>query len=149
MGNIRPLFFMDFPRCALHRTAKGNRHLSAALKGITAAVVGVMLNLALWFGIRVIFHDMTVQEWDVAGISLNLNLPVWISIDIATPVIASTALIAMTAFKIGMIKTLIASALMGMGLWDHYWRVIIGGSPLWADQLDQSRYPHKKVIFKS
>ena len=73
-----------------------------------------MLNLALWFGMRVMFHDMTVQEWDVAGMSLNLSLPVWISIDLATAVIASTPLIAMTAFKIGMIKTLMASALMGM-----------------------------------
>ena len=109
-----PCFLWIFLGAPYIEQLRGNRHLSAALKGITAAVVGVMLNLALWFGIRVIFHDMTVQEWDVAGISLNLNLPVWISIDIATPVIASTALIAMTAFKIGMIKTLIASALMGM-----------------------------------
>ena len=109
-----PCFLWIFLGAPYIERLRGNRHLSAALKGITAAVVGVMLNLALWFGMRVVFHDMTVLEWDIAGMPINLSLPVWTSIDIATAMIASTALIAMTVLKIGMIKTLIASALMGM-----------------------------------
>ena len=109
-----PCFLWIFLGAPYIERLRGNRHLSAALKGITAAVVGVMLNLALWFGMRVVFQDMTVLEWDIAGMPINLSLPVWTSIDIATAAIASTALIAMTVMKIGMIKTLIASALMGI-----------------------------------
>ena len=109
-----PCFLWIFLGAPYIERLRGNHHLSAALKGITAAVVGVMLNLTLWFGMRVVFQDMTVLEWDIAGIQINLSLPVWASIDLATAVIASTALIAMTVFKIGMIKTLITSALMGM-----------------------------------
>jgi len=33
------------------------RRLQAALAGVTAAVVGVILNLAVFFGTRVLFHD--------------------------------------------------------------------------------------------
>ena len=109
-----PCFLWIFLGAPYIERLRGNRHLSAALKGITAAVVGVMLNLALWFGMRVVFQDMTVLEWDIAGMPINLNLPLWASIDLATAVIASTALIAMTVFRIGMIKTLIASAFIGM-----------------------------------
>ena len=33
---------------------RGNDRLSAALPAVTAAVVGVVLNLALWFGLQVL-----------------------------------------------------------------------------------------------
>ena len=38
-----------------------NRHLQAALVGVTAAVVGVIVNLAVFFGSRVLFHNGTVD----------------------------------------------------------------------------------------
>ena len=35
----------------------GNQRLQAALTGVTAAVVGVVLNLAVWFGHKVMLPD--------------------------------------------------------------------------------------------
>src|SRR4051794_5598675 len=54
----------------------GNRSLNAALSAITAAVVGVILNLAVWFGLHVLFTQ--VHESNISG--ATLNLPVWSSL---------------------------------------------------------------------
>ena len=50
----------------------GNQRLQAALTGITAAVVGVMLNLAIWFGHKVIWPDNTVDFF--ASVSAIVSL---------------------------------------------------------------------------
>ena len=55
-----PCFF-GFSRCAVRRSLRGNRALTAALAAITAAVVGVILNLALWFALHALFRR--VEQW--------------------------------------------------------------------------------------
>lgn len=50
-----PCFFFIFLGAPYIEVLRGNRHLTAALSGVTAAVVGVILNLALVFGAAVIF----------------------------------------------------------------------------------------------
>jgi chromate transporter len=49
-----PCFFFIFAGAPYIEAMAGNRRLQSALTGVTAAVVGVVLNLALWFGSRVI-----------------------------------------------------------------------------------------------
>lgn len=43
--------------------------LRAALSGVTAAVVGVILNLSLWFAIHVLFDNVSTIEWGLASFS--------------------------------------------------------------------------------
>ena len=90
---------------ALH----GNSPLHAALSTITAAVVGVVLNLSLWFGLHVVFR--TIAEQHIGP--LRLLVPVVSSIDVAAAVLVSLAMLAMFRFKIGLPKTLLASAALG------------------------------------
>lgn len=48
---------------------RGNQHMSSALTAVTAAVVGVILNLAVWFGL----HALTPRgqvDWFACGVSL-------------------------------------------------------------------------------
>ncbi|MGF1610485.1 MAG: chromate efflux transporter [Kiloniellales bacterium] len=90
-------------------TLRGNRHLSGALSAITAAVVGVILNLALWFALHVVFGEL--QELHYPG--LRLLLPVWGSLDPFALLLAVAALVAMLRFKLGMVPTLAAAALLG------------------------------------
>ncbi len=52
-----PCFFFIFAGAPFIEAMAGNRRLQAALAGVTAAVVGVVLNLAVWFGLKVIFPD--------------------------------------------------------------------------------------------
>jgi len=52
-----PCFLFIFLGAPYIEKLRGNRKLSAALSSITAAVVGVVLNLAVWFGTHVLFPE--------------------------------------------------------------------------------------------
>ena len=49
---------------------RGNVKLATALSAITAAIVGVVLNLAVWFGLHVLFPQGTSLDWFAAVVSL-------------------------------------------------------------------------------
>jgi chromate transporter len=76
--------------------------LSGALAAITAAVVGVIANLALWFGLRVIFSQVRTFEWGW----LSVGLPVPASLDALALTIALLASLALFRLKLGVLKTL-------------------------------------------
>lgn len=88
----------------------GNRSLNAALSAITAAVVGVVLNLAVWFALHTLFADVETHR----TFGLMLNIPVWTSIDLRALAIALAAGIAVFRFRIGMLKVLAGSCLAGI-----------------------------------
>ena len=93
---------------------RGNRVLSAALSAITAAVVGVVLNLAIWFALHVAFAEVDERMVTV----FRFYVPVLEAVDWATIVIAAAALIATLRYKVGMIPTLLASAAVGVA-WQY------------------------------
>lgn len=106
-----PCFLWIFLGAPYVESLRGNKALSATLSGITAAVVGVVLNLAVWFGLHVVFAD--VSELHVLG--LRLWVPDLSTLNIASLIFAVAALIAMLRLKIGMIPVLAASAVLGVG----------------------------------
>jgi chromate transporter len=89
---------------------RGNRILSAALTTITAAVVGVILNLAVWFGAHTVFAEVAEMSFGVA----RVFVPVLDSVDPAILVLTTAALIAILRFRAGMIATLAASGALGI-----------------------------------
>ena len=110
-----PCFLWIFLGAPYIESLRGNRALAVALTGITAAVVGVVLNLAIWFGLRVMFGeltDVTLPGLDGVGVSL----PVLSSFDPLASAIMAGALLAITRFGVGMIKTLAVSAATGLAL---------------------------------
>ena len=109
-----PCFLWIFLGAPYIEILRGNRALSGALTTITAAVVGVILNLAIWFGIHTIFGETRPLEWG----PLNFDMPVWRSIDPWALLLAGAAIIAMFRFKIGMLPTLATTSLIGIVL---YW----------------------------
>jgi chromate transporter len=88
----------------------GNRSLNAALSAITAAVVGVILNLAVWFAMHVIFARTFVVQVPL----LHLTLPDVTSISWPALVLALAAIVATFRFKVGMIPVFAASSLAGV-----------------------------------
>ena len=52
-----PCFFFIFAGAPFIEARAGNQRLQAALTGVTAAVVGVVLNLAVWFGHKVLLPN--------------------------------------------------------------------------------------------
>ncbi len=107
-----PCFLWIFLGGPYVEALRGNKAISAALTAITAAVVGVILNLALWFGLHVLFHE--VRVWEIAGV--GPDLPVLASIDWRAALLSAAAMIAMLRFKAGMIPTLAACAIAGATL---------------------------------
>jgi chromate transporter len=105
-----PCFLWIFLGAPYVESLRDIKSVSAALSGITAAVVGVVLNLAVWFGLHVIFGE--VQE--IRGYGARLQIPVISSIDPAALVLSVGALVAMLKFHAGMIPTLAASAVLGI-----------------------------------
>jgi chromate transporter len=90
----------------------GVRALGAALSAVTAAVVGFIVNLAVWFGIHVIFRDIFVWQ----GFGFNLSIPVLSSLDIVAAILAIAAAVAIFRFKVGIMHTLLACSLAGVAL---------------------------------
>lgn len=88
---------------------RGRRSIHAALSAITAAVVGVILNLSLWFGVHVLFRRVGERRWG----PLHLLVPDLYSVDLAATALTALAMLAMFRFKLGLPKTLAASATLG------------------------------------
>jgi chromate transporter len=107
-----PCFIWIFLGGPYIEALRGNKALSAALSAVTAAIVGVILNLAIWFALHTLFG--TVDERHVFG--MVLQVPAVATLDIAALVLAAAALLALFRFKVGMIATLLGCSAAGVGL---------------------------------
>ena len=104
-----PCFLWIFAGAPFIERLRGNKALSSALTAITAAVVGVVLNLALWFAIHTLFGEVRA----VATPTGSLDVPVLGSINISATLLSIGALIAVFRFKIGVLPVLGACAAIG------------------------------------
>jgi len=107
-----PCFLWIFLGAPHIERLRGNRALSAALTAITAAVVGVILNLALWFALHVVFRETAAFE----GFGLKLAVPQLSSIDPSAALLAAAALIAVFRLRVGVATLLVAASLAGLAL---------------------------------
>jgi chromate transporter len=69
-----PCFFFIFVGSPYIEALAANRRLQAALTGITAAVVGVILNLAVYFAAKVFFASGSVDYFAVALATISFVL---------------------------------------------------------------------------
>jgi chromate transporter len=104
-----PCFLWIFLGAPYIEALRHNRALGAALSAVTAAVVGVIVNLSVWFSLHTLFHRLDTQNLS----AMQLDLPVWSSIDPAACVLTMLALLAMLRFRVPMGWTLFAAALLG------------------------------------
>ncbi len=105
-----PCFVFVFLGAPWIERLQENKALSGALAAITAAVVGVVANLAVWFGLRVLFQQMqAVQLGPVA-----VELLVLTSLDLTALGLAVLSAICLFRLRLGVVKTLGIAA--GAGL---------------------------------
>ena len=105
-----PCFLWIFLGAPFIEGLRNSRALTGAMSAITAAVVGVIMNLAVWFALHVIFGE--VVRWQAYGIVLDI--PVLSSINFASALLTLAAVIAIFRFRVGMMQTLLASSLAGI-----------------------------------
>jgi chromate transporter len=107
-----PCFLWIFAGAPYVEAIRGRAGLSAALAAITAAVVGVVLNLAVWFALHVLFSKITeIHQW-----GLRLLVPDWASLDPLALILSAAALVALLRFKLGMLPVLAGAAACGLVL---------------------------------
>lgn len=107
-----PCFLWIFLGAPFVERLRQSRGLNAALSAITAAVVGVILNLAIWFAIHTLFRETVA----VRGFGLDFDAPVPGSVDPWGLALALAAGVALFWFRAGMIPTLFGSAVAGLTL---------------------------------
>lgn len=110
-----PSFLWIFAGAPFMERMRGNAALSGAMAAITAAVVGVILNLAVWFGLHVLFRDTTTLTIG----PLNWDVPILHSVDWPSLVLTLLAALALFRLKQSVIAVLFASAVLGIA-----WKVL-------------------------
>lgn len=87
-----------------------NQRLASALAGVTAAVVGVVLNLGVWFAIHTLFSRVTDRSFGL----LSIPVPDLETFEPAVAFIALAASLALFRFRVGMLWVLAGGALLGV-----------------------------------
>jgi chromate transporter len=105
-----PCFLWIFLGAPFVETLRGNKGLAGALTAITAAVVGVILNLSIWFALHTLFRE-TIP---VRAFPLAFDMPVISSVDIPALVLSIAAATAIFRFNVGMLWVLAGSCAAGV-----------------------------------
>ncbi len=107
-----PCFAFVFLGAPLVERLQANRALSGALAAITAAVVGVVANLALWFALRVLFRELR----PISLSPLAVELPIPPSLDLVALALAALAAVCLFRLKLGVVRVLGVTAAAGVVL---------------------------------
>ncbi len=107
-----PSFLFIFVGAPFVERLRDNRWIAGALAAVTAAVVGVIANLALWFGLHVVFAEVGEATLGPIG----LPVPDLQTFDFAAALIALAAAIALLRFQAGIVPVLGVAALTGAAL---------------------------------
>jgi chromate transporter len=107
-----PCFLWIFIGAPHVERLRHNASLSSALAAITAAVVGVILHLGLWFA----FHYLFARQSDLNFSPLALSLPDLTSINWIALALTAAAIVALFRFKIGAITLILSAGVAGLGL---------------------------------
>jgi len=107
-----PCFLWIFLGAPYIESLRKHRVLNAALACITAAVVGVILSLSVWFALHALFADVVELRWGY----LHLQVPSLSTLNPAALILSLVAALALLRFKLGIPVTLGGCALLGW-LW--------------------------------
>ena len=105
-----PCFVFVFVGAPYVERLRGNRALSAAMSGVLAAVVGVIANLALYFGAHTLFDDVGTATWG----PVRVQLPDVVSVDPVSSVIAVVAAVLLFRSRWSVLRTLAGCAALGL-----------------------------------
>lgn len=105
-----PCFLWIFLGAPYIERLRSNVALAGALAAITAAVVGVIFNLALWFALHVLFRSVGRLSYG----PVSLPLPDWTSLDGAAVVLTALAVVSLFVLHWGVLRTLAICAVAGL-----------------------------------
>lgn len=107
-----PCFLFIFAGAPFIERLRGNQLAASALSAITAAVVGVIANLGVWFALTVLFKTTAIVSYP----GITLRIPVWAEFDAAAFVLAVLALATLHVWRWNLGLVLALGALSGLVL---------------------------------
>ena len=111
-ATFAPCFLWIFTGAPYIERLGTNPKLAGALRGVTAAVVGVILNLSLWFALHVIFATVEAKDYGI----LRVWTPELASFDAKAAALAVLAAILLLGFRLGILTTLGLAAAASLAL---------------------------------
>jgi chromate transporter len=105
-----PCFLFIFLGAPYVERLRGDDALSAALTGVTAAVVGVIANLALYFTVHTLFAEAERVGWD----HLGLLVPVWSTFQWQPAVLGTLGAVLIFGLRWPVLRTLGVCGLAGL-----------------------------------
>lgn len=109
-ATFAPCFLWIFLGAPFIERLRGHRAIGAALAAITAAVVGVISNLALWFGLHTLFRETSPHSFGwIHAVVPNLG-----SIDLVALVVAASAFAGLRKFGWSMFAVVLGGAAAGL-----------------------------------
>jgi chromate transporter len=107
-----PSFLFIFAGAPYAEALREKRGLSAAMTAITAAVVGVIANLAVWFALHVLFR----QTETLSAYGLHMSVPVWASLDLRALMLTVLAIALTQSSRVGVGALVALFAVLGLAL---------------------------------
>ena len=107
-----PCFLFVFLGAPHIEGLRRNTKLSAGLAGITAAVVGVIANLSIYFSIHTLFADTRRHRWG----PVHLTAPVWSTVSSRAVVVTLLAFVLVFRYKLSVLRVLGLCAAAGTAI---------------------------------
>jgi chromate transporter len=107
-----PCFLWIFAGAPYVETVRKVRWLASALAGVTAAVVGVIANLAVWFGLHVLFARVDEGQYG----PFTVPVPDLSSFDWAAAAIGVASAVALLRFHVNLFVVLALAMLAGIAI---------------------------------
>jgi chromate transporter len=108
-----PCFLFVFLGAPYVERLRTNRSLSAAMSAVSAAVVGVIANLSVYFSLHTLFDDTTRIDNGI----LRMTLPAWDSVNVRALVLTAFACVLVFRYKWTTVRVMLTLAVVGCAVY--------------------------------
>ena len=108
-----PCFLFVFLGAPYVERLRTNRSLSAAMSAVSAAVVGVIANLSVYFSLHTLFDDTTRIDNGI----LQMTLPAWDSVNVRALVLTALACVLVFRYKWSTVRVMLMLAAVGCAVY--------------------------------
>ncbi len=109
-----PSFLYIFAGAPYAERLRQSPAAAGLLRAVTAAVLGVIANLALWFALHVVFGEVAAVATPWGG---RVSVPVWGSFDLWALGLAVAAGVALIRFHVNVMLVIFGCAVVGLAKW--------------------------------
>ena len=108
-----PCFLFVFLGAPYVERLRTNRSLSAGMSAVSAAVVGVIANLSVYFSLHTLFDNNTYTNYGI----LRMTLPAWDSVNIRALVLTAFACVLVFRYKWSTVRVMLTLAVVGCAVY--------------------------------